>query len=143
MGAKRCLIKKYLKTMWASYLCTFYLKVIPQAHISNRKFPMTNSGWISWSQVMPLPGLFPCRRLPASQISTPKAFYIYLYLAFLNIRWFLFSPVPPLYLLVFLFGAGLFFKAFLLYAYSDLFNEHQQKWAFQPKHHWDDAAVLL
>lgn len=109
-----------------------------------RKFPMTNSGWISWSQVMQLPRLFPCRRLPASPISTSKAFFsIYLYLTFLNIRQFLFSLLLPLYLLVFLFGVGLFLQAFFLYAYSDLFNERSQKWAFQPQHHRDDAVFLL
>lgn len=87
---------------------------------------------------MQLPGLF-----PASQISTPKAFSgIYLYLAFLNIRWLLFSPLLPLYVLVLLFGAGLFLQAFLLYAYSDLFNEHWQKRAFQPQHHWDSVVLL-
>lgn len=85
---------------------------------------------------MQLPDLFPCRELPASQISTPKAFSsIYLYLAFLTIRQFLFSLLPPLYLLVFLFGAELFLQAFFLYAYSDLFTEHWQKRAFQPQHY--------
>lgn len=108
-----------------------------------RRFPMTNSGWIAWSQVMHLPGLFPRRRLPASLISTVKAFSgIYLYIAFLNIRLFLSSLLPPLYLLTFLIGVRLFLQVFFLHAYSDLFNEQWQKWAFQPLHHWENAVIF-
>lgn len=83
------------------------------AFLTVRRFPMANSGWIAWSPVVHLPGLSPHRGLPASQISTLKDFSgVYLYLALLNIRLFLSSPLPPLYLLTFLFGIGLFLQAF-------------------------------
>lgn len=86
---------------------------------------------------------FPVQEAPSlTNLNTKTFSSIYLYLAFLNIRWFLFSPLPPLYLLVFLFGAGLFLQAFFPYAYADLFNEHWQKRAFQPQHHWDNAIFL-
>lgn len=132
-------IKKKIKPTQASYLCTFRWKVI---HTSVRRFPMTNSGWIAWSQAMQFLGICPCRRLPASQISTPKLSLV-------------FTCILP-----FLILDGSYLVPCLHYIYwsscleqdcssKPFFFMHMQiylmsigkKRAFQPQYHWDNAVL--